>query len=253
MKGATHQNLLKARALFRQCAQKLEAKRIGNAPLALTEREMQIGFGLCADYQRWAAALNELSFSTKAEARSSRTQGLAASVRFGYMWTGTNALFSRESVLLLANGLVPLPANLGELGRFRLIYNFAQLPAGLVATERKLLNDLLSMECKAQSLPGAPAKDSYTMWEVIFYKYIVPEQRKFGIGRSIATALEAGHTPAFDPPTIIYGARNWNVHGVLISSSFRGSRQKHLAFVDSINLLLSETLARTAARFCALL
>src|SRR6266567_9642639 len=68
MKGATHQSLRTARALFRQCAQKLEAKRVGNAPLPLIEREMQIGFGLCADYQRWAAALNELSFSTKAEA-----------------------------------------------------------------------------------------------------------------------------------------------------------------------------------------
>ena len=253
MKGATHRNLRTARALFRECAQKLEATRVGNAPLPLAEREMQIGFGLSADYQRWAAALNEISFSTKTEVRSSRTQGLAESIRFGYAWTGTNALFSRGSILRLANGGVAPPQNMGELRRFRLIYDFAQLPAALVASEGKLLNDLLSMECQPEPLPGAPVKPSYTMWEAIFYKYIVPEQRTFGIGRSIATALAAGHTPNFDPPTIIYGARNWNVHGVLISSSFRGSRQKHLTFVDGMNLLLSEVLARSAARFSALL
>ena len=91
------------------------------------------------------------------------------------------------------------------------------------------------------------------MWEVIFYKYIVPDQRQTGIGKSIATALAMGHLPALDAPTIIYGARNWNVHGVLISSSFRGSRQKHITFVDSITSLLSEVLARSATKFDALL
>ncbi len=109
------------------------------------------------------------------------------------------------------------------------------------------------MECQAQSLPGAPVKASYTMWEVIFYKYIVPNQRNMGIGRDIATALAAGHLPAPDLPTIIYGARNWNVHGVLISSSFRGSRQKHITFVESICLILSEVLTRAATKFDAML
>jgi hypothetical protein len=154
MKGATHANLRKARAIFRQCAQKLEAKRVGNAPLPVVERELQIGFGLCADYQRWAATLGELSFSTKREARSSRTQGLTESTRFGYIWTGTNALFSRDSVLRLANGAAALPPNMSELRRFRLIFDFAQVPAALVADERTLLDDLLGMECKAQPLLG---------------------------------------------------------------------------------------------------
>jgi hypothetical protein len=106
---------------------------------------------------------------------------------------------------------------------------------------------------QSATVAGAPAKAFYTMWEIIFYKYIVPAQRTFGIGRTIATALNAGQTPKLDAPTIIYGARNWNVHGVLISSSFRGSRQKHLTFVESINLLLSEVLVRSAPKFHALL
>ena len=253
MKGATQANLTTARHLFRRCAQKLEATRVTGASLPQFQREMQVGFGLCADWQRWAAALDYLSFSTRSEERSSRAQGLTETTRFSYIWTGANSLFSRDSILKRAVAPRALPAQLDEARRFRILYDFAQLPPALVTAEHALLNKILSMQCQAQPLPGAPVKPSYTMWEVIFYKYIVPNERRRGVGRSIATALAAGHLPTLDAPAIIYAARNWNVHGVLISSSFRGSRQKHMTFVDSITLLLSEVLARVAAKFDALL
>jgi hypothetical protein len=253
MKGATRNNLRTARSLFCDCAQKLEATRLAGAQLPQLEREMQVGFGLCADWQRWAGALDDISFSTRAEERSSRTQGLIETTRFTYIWTGINSLFSRDSILARAVAPNALPNLTSELRRFRILYDFAQLPAALVAAEHTLLNNILGMQCQAEPLPGAPNKPSYTMWEVIFYKYIVPGQRNIGIGGSIATALAAGNIPALDVPTIIYGARNWNVHGVLISSSFRGSKQKHLVFIESIILLLSEMLARAAIRFDGLL
>jgi hypothetical protein len=251
MKGSTQQNLIDARTNFRRCAKKLEERRIGDQPLGPTDREMQIGFGLCADWQRWAASLDDLRFSSKVEQRSSRTVGLTESTRFNCMWTGTNALFARDSILSLAKQPAPLPPLGGEESRFRLLYEFAQIPAPIAEAEQTLLNQLLRMECEAESLAGAPNKPSYMMWEIIFYKYIVAHQQTLGIGHRIATALASGACPYLDAPAIIYGARNWNVHGVLLSSSFRGTRRKYVAFMNSIMLLLSEVLARSAIEFNA--
>jgi hypothetical protein len=213
---------------------------------------MQIGFGLCADWQRWAASLVELRFSAGREQNSSRIAGLTESTRFNCMWTGTNSLFSRDSILALAGHPNPVNIN-GEEIRFRVLYEFAQVPQAIIEAETTLLNQLLRSECRAQPLPGLPAADAYTMWEVIYYKYIVPKERTRGIGRSITAALTRDACPYLDAPAIIYGARNWNVHGVLLSSSFRGTRRKHVAFMNSIMLLLSEVLARSAARFLPLI
>lgn len=70
-----------------------------------------------------------------------------------------------------------------------------------------------------------------------------------GVGRTIMQALASSPPADLDIPTIIYAARNWNVHGVLVSSSFRGTRQKYVKFIESIMLVLSEVLARAAADF----
>ena len=253
MKGLTHQNLLDARTRFRSCARKIEQRRVADKPLVPTDREMQIGFGVCADWQRWAATLDDLHFSSASEQRSSRAAGLTESVRFNCMWTGTNAVFARDSILSLAIQPAPLPPLGGEESRFRLLYDFAEVPKPIVFAEQKLLNQLLRMECEAEPLAGVPAKPSYMMWEIIFYKYTVEPQRALGIGRKIGMALADGACPYLDAPAIIYGARNWNVHGVLLSSSFRGIRRKYVVFMNSIMLVLSEMLARSAAKFEALL
>ena len=251
MKGATKDNLNTSRAFFRRCANKLERRNRGRAALSATNREMQIGFGLCADWQRWAATLNMLSFAARSEHNSSRKQGLTESTRFNYIWTGTNALFSRKPILALARQPSPLPQLKSELQRFRVLYDFAQLPADLVAREHKLLNQVLSIECQAKPIAGAPRKSSYTMLEIIFYKYIVPDQRDKGVGLTIGSAITSTPAATLEIPTIIYAARNWSVHGVLLSSSFRGSRQKYVTFIESLMFVLSEVLARAAINFDA--
>ncbi len=253
MKGSTQQNLLDARRAFRSCARKLEQRRVAAKPLVAADREAQIGFGLCADWLRWAAALDDLDFSSASEQKSSRRAGLTESVRFNCMWTGTNALFAREPVLSLATQPAPLAQLGGEESRFRVLYDFAQVPKPIIFAEQKLLNQLLRMECDAEPLAGVPNKPFYMMWEIIFYKYIVEPQRAQGIGRRIGMALADGACPYLDAPAIIYGARNWNVHGVPLSSSFRGTRRKYVAFMNSIMLVLSEVLARSAVKFEALL
>jgi hypothetical protein len=207
---------------------------------------MQLALGLCSDWQRWAASLTGLSFYGKGERLSSRREGILESTRFAYAWTGTNALFSRDEILeLILNK--PLPNNQrSELARFRILYDFAQLPQALVDRDETLFNNLLNMECTAKSLPGAAARSHYRMWEVIFYKYITADQRKIGIGKIIDSAVQSGTLPKLDVPLILYAARNWQVHGVLISSSFRGTRRKYQTFIDGINFILSEVLARSA-------
>jgi hypothetical protein len=253
VRSATPTNLQTARNVLRACADKLEGKRAGKSPLPDKYRYVQLALGLCSDWQRWAAALDGLSFSTKNERKSSRREGMIESTRFGYAWTGANALFSRDEILELMLG-TSLPSNKrSEIARFRILYDFAQLPSTLVDREEKLLNNLLSSGVRGEPLPGAPLRRTYQMWEVIFYKYITPDQRNMGIGKAIGSALQGGMMPHLDTPLIVYGARNWQVHGVLISSSFRGTRQKYTVFIDAINFVLSEVLARSANRLLPLI
>ena len=99
------------------------------------------------------------------------------------------------------------------------------------------------MECSADGInnvlnPGGTP----TMWEVIDQKYSRTQDRAQGIGKVIFVALAAGQLPTPDGPTLIYGARNWSVHGVLLTSFFRGSQQKYMTFIDNITLLLSAVL-----------
>src|SRR5207244_1773988 len=156
---------------FRACADKLESKRVGSSALSDKYRHMQLALGLCSDWQRWAASLDGLSFSVKSERLSSRREGMLESTRFAYAWTGTNALFSRDEILELILGKSLPSDQRSEIARFRILSDFAQLPTTLSDREEKLLNNLLSSGVRCDPLPGAPAKVTYEMWEVIFYKY----------------------------------------------------------------------------------
>jgi hypothetical protein len=254
MRPATRTNLFHAQKLFGACARKLEKRRAPRKPLIDADRELQIGFGLCADWLRFAASIDGLVFVRRSERASSRVDSLLESTRFGYVWTATNALFSRIGILLLAKGGPLSNADAkSELHKFKVLYKFADVPQDVIDTEEKLLNRLLHMECGAEPLPNAPLKSHYKMYEVIFYKYIVPDQRRFKVAKLLEAAIRGGVDPILDAPTIIYAARNWYVHGVLISSSFRGTRQKHIVFTDSVTFLLSEVLVRCSIKLLPLL
>jgi hypothetical protein len=91
------------------------------------------------------------------------------------------------------------------------------------------------------------------MWEVIDQKYTRAVDRTRGLGKEISLALNAKTLPNPDGPTLIYGARNWAVHGMLLTSFFRGSKQKYLTFIDNITLLLSLTLRGAAAKLAPII
>ena len=260
MKPETKANLDRARSNLGRCAAKISARRSGTRSLSESEREMVVGLGTAKDWIRWATALKDLSFSTKTERDSARRQGITEAVRFNQLWTATNALFAKDSILAFAALPLALSTNVkkSEPKRFQVLYNSAGVDACFQCTCLKTLSALLSMECRSAGLIGVLKADSTpTIWEIIFWKYMRPEDRRRSIGKVIGTALDKATAenaksgkanrrdqpmPVADGPMLIYAARNWAVHGMLLTSFFRGSRQKYITFIDNITLLLSAVL-----------
>ncbi len=268
MKSQTEKNLNKARKQLGKCAAKVSGRKATSGVLSASEKEMLLGFGTARDWVRWAGALKDLSFSTKSEKKSARAQGITESVRFNQMWTATNALFAKEPILMLALSPDPLTAQIAnsEFRQFEVLYGFAGLDAKLEKNCVDNLNALLSIECQTDNLTGELKADGTpTMWEVIYWKYMRQQDRKRPMGRIISAALrraqienvKAGSNRCDQPhpvatgPALIYAARNWAVHGMLLTSFFRGTRQKYTSFIDSITLLLSAVLRGSAKNLLA--
>ena len=270
MKPETKKKLDEARGILGKCASRVSTLRTTSHPLLDdNERELCIGLGTARDWIRWATALEDLTFSTKSETLSARTQGITESVRFNQMWTATNALFAKDSILSIASAPLPLSKNVKgiEFKRFEVLYRFANIDTALERSCLDNLNALLSMECATPDVTGELKADGTpTMWEVIYHKYMRPEDRTRSIGKTIGNAIahaKSEHAKitqasrkdqpslSVDGPTLIYAARNWAVHGMLITSFFRGSKQKYISFIDNIALLLSAVLEGASKKLLA--
>lgn len=254
MKSQTFIHLNTARKYFGLCAKKVAARAAQPHLLAPADREMLLGFGIAQDWLRWASSLKSLEFRNKNEQLSPRSPGVAESVRFSQMWTATNALFAKDSILRFAPAL-PAPAakasakgkkkkkkkknaKATEAQRFQRLYLLAKVDPAVEKNCLNTLNSLFGIGCNAAGvtpvLSAAP-----TMWEVIDQKYSRDEDRKRGLGKVISDALHAKTAPKPDAPTFVYGARNWAVHGMLLTSFFRGSPHKYVTFINTITFLLS--------------
>jgi hypothetical protein len=78
-----------------------------------------------------------------------------------------------------------------------------------------------------------------TLLEVIYFKYTVAHEQTRGLGKKLLHAATSANYQALDLPILIYATRNWNIHGVLLSSSFRGTRKKFNIWIDTVNLALA--------------
>lgn len=242
MNHETQAHLNSAIKHFGQCA-KLIADR--GAP-TLRAKEPLIAVGTARDWLRWAAALSTLQFSTKGTCKSARKEGVSESVRFMQMWTATNSLFAHDSILSHTTTANPLPTD--ELRRFRLLYTFASVQAATETACIRNLHQLLGMQCATRDVTPALGTGYPTMWEVIYHKYSRPVDQRRGIGRLIGNAIARGVAPTPDGPALIYAARNWTVHGVLLTSFFRGSLEKYLTFMDALQFLLAAALDGAATQ-----
>lgn len=273
MTDQTKKLLREARSLLGKCAGKISSKKTKTKPLSDSHREMLIGFGTARDYIRWAVSLRELRFQG-AEERSPRKAGITEMVRFNQIWTAANAIFAKESIL----GLIPAFQSMTtsqrkeiariEIKQFEQIYQFASLNIKLANDCLTNLNDLLATRCAAEGINGifgsvlSGKKRAYptpgtppfpTMWEVIDHRYLRPSDRKRGLGRVITMGLRSKTMPIGDGPGLIYATRNWAVHGVLLTSFFRGSPQKFMAYIDNVTLLLSAVMRGSAVEFLRIL
>jgi hypothetical protein len=156
------------------------------------------------------------------------------------MWTATNALFSRGEILKLID---PSASGTGsELERFKILFKGASLAPGDEQAYVKLLHTLLALPMHVKHFPWASVNSPPTLLEVIYYKYTVAHEQTKGVGKKLLLAATTSNYSLLDLPTLIYATRNWNIHGVLLSSSFRGTRKKFNLWIDTINIALAKAL-----------
>ncbi len=87
---------------------------------------------------------------------------------------------------------------------------------------------------KVKDFPWLPSGVTPKLFEVIYYKYTTASEQARGFGKKLAAASAAGTISSVDLPTIIYATRNWHVHGVLLSSSFRGPSKKFELYINTL-------------------
>jgi hypothetical protein len=226
-----------------ECAKAVKAKA---APAGLnpTEYERIIGFGIARDWAGWARHLQSITYSNVRYATSDRAYGLSELTRFTFMWTAANALFARSAIIELLDPAAG--SKRSELDRFRVLFQHCDPPVGDAKATETTLHSLLALPMHVQHFPWASVNTPPTILEVIYRKYTVASEQNRGLGKKVLQVITTGNYTALDLPTLIYATRNWNIHGVLLSSSFRGTRKKFNLWIDSINGALATVLEGAA-------
>lgn len=232
------QTLSSASKNLGQCAKKIENDA---GPLKQpVDYERLIGLGMACDWVGWAKHFSSISYSDRRRASSDRAHALNELTRFTYLWTAANALFARTELLRLLETSISSGAS--ELDRFKVLFKNSGLTAPEVAAKEKTLHALLRLPMHVQDFPWTAINSPPTILEVIYFKYTVQSEQTRGLGKKLLNAATTDNYAALDLPTLIYATRNWNIHGVLLSSSFRGTRKKFNLWIDTINAALSQTL-----------
>ncbi len=225
------------------CAKSAEAKA-NPSGITPVEYERLIGLGMARDWLGWARDLQSSNYSNKKRSKSDRTHSLNELTRFTFMWTATNALFARSAVIELLDSTAP--SKKSELDRFRILFQHCGLPRTDARAIEHILHSLLALPMHVKHFPWSSVNKPPTILEVIFFKYTVANEQSRGLGKKLLQAATTNNYEALDLPTLIYATRNWNIHGVLLSSSFRGTRKKFNVWIDHINLALARVLDGSA-------
>jgi hypothetical protein len=206
--------------------------------------ERVVGLGIACDWLSWAQSLKFISYSDRGHSKSKKKYCVQELTRFTFMWTAANALFARSSIIGLLDPAAG--SKKGELDRFRVLFQHCGLARNDAATFEATLHKLLASEMEVKHFPWASANSTPTTLEVIYFKYTVASQQSFGVGKKLHRAATTKNYSGLDLPTLIYATRNWNIHGVLISSSFRGPVKKFNLWIDTVNSALAKVLEGAA-------
>jgi len=185
-----------------------------------------------------------MAYSDRKHSKSKRRYGLQELTRFTFMWTATNALFARPAVLNLLDS--SLKAGASELDRFRALLRVSGLPPADASAFETKLHTLLDTEMQVEQFPWASGAGPVRTLDVIYHKYTVATEQARGVGKKLGHAVTNRNYSGLDLATLIYATRNWNVHGVLITTSFRGPEQKFNLWIDTVNTALAKVLLGVA-------
>ena len=235
--------LRRAASDFGQCAKAVQAKSLSTGWTPV-EYERIVGFGIARDWIGWAEHLVAIVYSDKGRAVSDRAYSLNELTRFTFLWTATNALFARPAILDILDRAAA--SKTSELDRFRVLYQYCGLSSVDARGFECTLHTLLALPMHVRHFPWRSVNTPPTILEVIYYKYTVAHEQNRGLGKKLLAAAISNNLGGLDLPTLIYATRNWNVHGVLLSSSFRGTRKKFNLWIDTVNLALANVLAGSA-------
>lgn len=239
-------SLTRSAKLFGQCAKVIES-HIAGTPFSSIEYERIIGFGTACDWINWAKHLQKLSYVNKRRNRSERAHAMNEITRFTFIWTAVNAIFARSEIM---KTLEPTFSDrTSELERFRLLFNHSGMLPSEIAGSQTILHSLLSQPMHVKQFPWTSFNTPPTVLEVIYFKYTTAKEQGRGIGTRLSTAARTGNYVNLDLPVLIYANRNWNIHGVLLSSFFRGTRKKFDLWIDTINLSLARIIEGVAVEF----
>ncbi|MEG4010395.1 hypothetical protein QUA41_28530 [Microcoleus sp. Pol11C1] len=234
--------LLKARKVYSQCANKVEKSIAaqGLTPLLSTQ---VIGIGVATEWVRRAAEMDNIHYMGKNLNKSKSNDLFIELLRFNFSWFALNAIFTRNELL----SLFGTPSDKSEYSAFCLLYTHAVPQNATVSLQKlhRLLNTPITTRLPSTS------NHSVSTLEAIYLKYL-PNNIRGRTAKAMQQAIEARNANSIDMPTLLYGFRNWSVHGNTLHGCF-GSHPGFLEYASLLQETLADVHYGTARKLMSLL
>lgn len=227
--------LLSARKAYSQCANKVEQLITNNGLTAIHSSQI-IGIGVATEWLRRASEMNNIDYMGNILNKSKTNDLFIELLRFNFSWFALNAIFARQELL----DLFGTPSSNSEYSKFNLLYNVDILPntASRLQKLHQILNTPIITRLPVASNNNPVVNNSVSTLQAICLKYLPTSSQKGITAQAIQTASQAGSANSLDMPTLLYGFRNWSVHGNTLHGCF-GSHPRFYEYV----CILQETLA----------
>jgi len=234
--------LLNARKVYSRCANKVE-QSIKAQGLTTYLSNQVIGIGVAREWVRRAAEMDNIHYMGENLNNSKRNDLFIELLRFNFSWFAINAIFTRNDLL----SLFGTPSGHGEDSKFFLLYTNAVPPNETARLQE--LHLLLNTQITTR-LPNTNNHSVSTI-KAIHLKYL-PDNIPGRTAKAIKEAAEAGNANSLNMPTLLYGFRNWSVHGNALHGCF-GSRPRFLKYTSLLQETLADVHYGTATKLMSLL
>ena len=229
--------LLRARKEYSKCAGLIE-RSISTNGLNPTLSEQIIGVGIALDWVRRAAEMEQILYVGDNLNTSEHKQRFTDFLRFAFAWFGLNAVFTRESLLSLVSPTIPA----SEFAKFKILLSLDTIvDSAVIEAELRSLLDTIT----TPRLPGLPSGAKVTTLKAIHLKYVPHGTHHGACANALASAANSGSAASLDLATMIYGLRNWSIHGNALDGCF-GSQPRQMRYVELLTNVLADVHFNTA-------